>query len=370
MRKRHALIVGLIALVAVSTLSVTGQEEPLPTVQPRPTSFVPDAASFQYVALAVEPARELPAPTLADAVRRNDYVTFNALYTSGKAAGENVRAFDALHELWSWSMNDPVGAFYGAGVHDRLARAYPGFAEFIDAYRIVDSRGAVYYPTSETRTFLLARALEGRAPRVLIAEAAEQSAPTTSSRSEVRPSGASVRSTTSATPAPARVAADATSNAAPIGVAAPPPSRESAVRQTPPTEVAVRTKQPQEIATAEPESTIAPVVPAIADAPLVREIPLANPSANAPAPVVAANDRTPIARENALANRGILLLVLGIIGIGLLAVMLRTPSDTTMPSIMQPPAAPPAEQAAEKSAESTPASVEPIHRANGQKRAS
>lgn len=376
MRKRHSLIVVLVAVIAVSALSVTGQEEPLPKVTPRAsTPVAPEAPSFEYVALSVEPARVIETPTLADAVRRNDYLTFNALYTAGKAAGENVSAYDALHELWSWSMNDPVGAFYGSEVHDRLARAYPGFAAFINEYRIVDSRGAVFYPTSETRTFLLARALEGRAPKVLIADAAaETKASTAGSRAATRD--------TVETPASATVvAADRSADTTPVRTTTSRATREiAAVREatartaaqpaTPvtlipaPPAAAEATTLATTLATT-PESTLAPAIPAIADATAERELPTAVPAADA-GPATVADDQTPIARDSALANRGILLLVLGIIGIGLLAVMLRTPADTAMPSILQQP---PAEKAA-KGAEPRTATVEPIERAKDQKRAS
>jgi hypothetical protein len=56
-------------------------------------------------------------------------------------------------------------------------------------------------------------------------------------------------------------------------------------------------------------------------------------------------------RENALASRGILLLVLGLIGVGLLAVIFRTPKEEIEPQAAAPtnvepirkPAAPEAE---------------------------
>src|SRR6185436_2448963 len=59
----------------------------------------------------------------------------------------------------------------------RLARAYPGFAEYISEFVLVDRKGNAFYPTAETRTFLLERALRGDVPRVIIAEAPAVEAP-------------------------------------------------------------------------------------------------------------------------------------------------------------------------------------------------
>ncbi|HET7433939.1 MAG TPA: hypothetical protein VFN10_04405, partial [Thermoanaerobaculia bacterium] len=126
------------------------------------------------VFLAVEPIRDFRIPTLGEAARNNDYASFDSLYTTAKERGENVAAYAALHELWSYQMSSPIGAFYGEELHDRFARAYPGYANFIAEYRIVDSHGSVFYPTAETREFLLERAKNNeRAPRVLLADASD-----------------------------------------------------------------------------------------------------------------------------------------------------------------------------------------------------
>jgi hypothetical protein len=223
-RIKFTFVVLLIAVAGTTAIPVTGQEEPLPAIQARPSVF-----------LAVDPIHVIAQPSLADAVRANDYATFDALY---RESGASARAYATLHEVWSYSMTDPIGAFYGVEMYEKLAHAYPGYARFIDDYRIVDSNGNVFYPTSETRAFLLDQALEGNSVKIV-------------------------------TGTPAVVAA-------PVVVAEAP--------------VVVRA-QPEPVA--------------------------------APAP------------DN-VGSRGVLLLVIGLFGIGILAMMLRAPRELP-PSIMAPP---------------------------------
>ena len=117
------------------------------------------------------PAEPLYAPpstsmSLQEAARRNDYATFDAAYTAALNSGRDVSQYAELHRLWKWSMTDPVGAFYGQELHDRFARAYPQYAAFIEDFKIVDANGQAFYPTSETRAFLLRNAVEERRPRL------------------------------------------------------------------------------------------------------------------------------------------------------------------------------------------------------------
>ena len=236
---RHLIIL----VVVLFASSIVGQEEPLP-----------------LIALAVEPAVDVPPPTLADAARANDYATFAALYAETKDA-----AYAPLHELWTYSVNDPIGAFYGAERYAALARAYPQFAAYIDEYRIVDMRGNVFYPTSETRRFLLARALDG----VQVAEVA-------------------------------------------------PPKRELPKRRasfSPPKANAPQAPSELKPALRPPPVTVAQVAPIAQVAPV--------------APVVVAPAPAP-APQNSLAGRGLLLVIFGLIGIGLLALIMRTPGEPTV----------------------------------------
>jgi hypothetical protein len=277
--------------IAVST---TGQEDPLPAVHS--TTAESTIAAFEpAIVLAVEPVRTFSGPSLADAARANDFVTFDALYKAAKARGASVGAFDTLHEVWAWSMADPIGAFYGPDLHARLAAAYPGFARYIDEYRVVDNRGNVFYPTSETRAFLLDRALEGRAtPRVNVAEAAAP-APAVSHPARRHSTRTSHR-------VPAR---PATKTAAPA--AAKAPVTKTATKPT---------------TTAAPAP--APVVPA--------NVPAVAPQQAAPQQAAQQQPaqqpvQQPAATTEDFSSRGILLLVIGLIGVGLLAVILRTPKE-------------------------------------------
>ena len=257
MRIKTTAAVVAIALAGVIAFSVIGQDEPLPAVIPKasPTlGTIPLAAPT--IVLAAEPIREYRPPTLLDAARNNDYITFDALYAAAKKRGEDVSPYDALHELWTYSVTDPIGAFYGQELYERLSRAYPGYAAYIDEFRVIDSRGNTFYPTSETRAFLLDRAVEGRpAPRVQVAE--RKARPV-----ERRP----------------RPAAEP----------------ETSSRKLPAAEAAA-----------------APQVPA----------PVAIPAPTNPNPT---------------ATRGILLMIIGLIGVGLLALVLRTPREEPM-TVMQHP---------------------------------
>ena len=129
----------ILALAFVITISAIGDEETLtPSLD-----------------LAVEPISTPIEPNLSTAALRNDFVSFNSLYRQADAAGENVSRWSGLYRFWTWSMTDPVGGFYGQETYDRFAREFPGYARFIEDYRIVDANGIAFYPSAETRRFLL-----------------------------------------------------------------------------------------------------------------------------------------------------------------------------------------------------------------------
>lgn len=97
-----------------------------------------------------------PPATLEEAARANDYPTFHALFER-----DPEPAFAPLHELWTYSMSERGGAFYGREMYQRLSSRYPSFAAYMADHRIADGRGNVIYPVAETKAFLLARAVEG-----------------------------------------------------------------------------------------------------------------------------------------------------------------------------------------------------------------
>ncbi|HEX6085386.1 MAG TPA: hypothetical protein VF266_12730 [Thermoanaerobaculia bacterium] len=276
---RHAVI--LSAVLFASPL--LGQGEPLPPVTPRapqqqPSSQQPSQQPV-LVALAVEPIREEPAFSLEDAARANDYVTFHALFEQAPNA-----AYAPLHELWTHSINDPIGAFYGEEMYERFSSRYPEFAAYIDEHKIVDDRGNVFYPTSETRQFLLARAIEGR---------------TIAPSEPIRVAKAARRSGFSLTPPSASKA-----------VPAPPPPRRVRFKK------AEAAPLPAPAVGLKPNLRPAPV-PVPVSAPLSMPV--------QPRPVMAA---TMVPEKPDFAARGILLVLIGLVGIGFLALMLRAPGET------------------------------------------
>jgi hypothetical protein len=325
-RIRTTAAIVALALVAVVAISVTGQEEALPAVTPKTTvGEIPLAAPS--IVLAVEPIRDYRNPTLIEAARHNDYVTFDALYTAAKKRGEDVSQFATLHDLWTYSVTDPIGAFYGRDLYERLNRAYPGYAAYIADYRIVDNRGNAFYPTSETRAFLLDRVIEGRTPRVVIASKSPrvEQASTPAPRRRSTPAVARARATV---PAPA--------------VVKPPAVRQESAPTTAPVSIPVpapvsTASAPVSEATHSSASTPTPV----ATKPVLTEA-APRPAEAAPAPAVAA----PVAAvpaaatqpERPMGGRGLLLLFIGLIGIGLLAVILRTPREEPMKIVQEPPA--------------------------------
>jgi hypothetical protein len=181
-----------------------------------------------------------------------------------------VEAFRPLHEIWTYSVTDPGGAFYGPEMYQQLASAYPSFAATIGPHRIVDSRGNVFYPSAETRAFLLAQAEGGKTIATKVAPAK---------------------------PAPATKVAPAT----------PPP----AAAPLPP----VRRKR----------LTKASLIPSPGAIPPATTIVTTTPTATAaPRP----------AEEEHVSGRGLLLVIIGLVGTGVLALIVRAPSE--VPSIRNP----------------------------------
>jgi hypothetical protein len=163
-------------------------------------------------------------------------------------------------------MNDPVGAFYGDETYQRLASLYPGFVNYMAAYQIVDSNGNTFYPTAETRRFLLRQAVYGVVGRLQIA-----------------------------------------SEPAPKPVPAPKPEVKSAVIAEVPAVVAAP-------AVAAPAPAVAAPAPRVAPAPVVADDGVRG--------VVRQNEAT----RGAL-SRNIFLIIAGLIGIGLMTLMLQTPQE-------------------------------------------
>ncbi|HEX4912960.1 MAG TPA: hypothetical protein VFV51_03330 [Vicinamibacterales bacterium] len=267
------------------------------------------SAIGQQVDLAVEPARLSISSTLTDAIRRNDFPGFDSLYRAAVRRGEMVQQFEDVHRLWTWAMNDPTGAFYGVEMRNQFARAYPGYSRYIEQFKIIDANGNAFYPTAETRMFLLQQVETGAIARTEPAVAPRPA------ESVARTAPAAVAKVAPIISRPAPVVAEA-----PVRVAAATPVRETArpvvatsrreeaVAQTRPAAV------PQEVPVAD-LTTPAPLKPAVA----VVAPPAVKGQVPAPAPARAAGDRFAL-------GHGIFLIIAGLLGLGMITRMLHTPA--------------------------------------------
>ncbi len=157
--------VGKRALIAIPfvalALSASGQQRANVADVAKKSAAPPPNPVARAVDLPAEPAlTPAPAPaTLRDAARANDYDAFESLYQRAMQNREPLGAFADLHEVWTHALNDPAGSFFGADVHSKLCSRYPDFAAFIRDYRVRDRNGQPLYPSRETRAFLLAQAI-------------------------------------------------------------------------------------------------------------------------------------------------------------------------------------------------------------------
>ncbi|MEO6486855.1 MAG: hypothetical protein ABIO78_02815 [Thermoanaerobaculia bacterium] len=182
-------------------------------------SFAAVWAQELVVDLPVEPVRAVSISatsdlTLADTALQNDFPSFDRLYQRAPRP-----EYAELHRLWTWAMNDRFGAFYGIETYARLSSAYPGYADYIEQYRIVDSNGNLFYPTAETRRFLVLAAMRG-----LVAEIAPVK-PVVVTEASVTPKTAEV-----AVMAPVSTTLVAASVIADPVVTAPAPARKPALQ--------------------------------------------------------------------------------------------------------------------------------------------
>ena len=321
----------VLLLTFVSSVSVTGQQHALPTVTPRAVSSdasaLPPATterSEPIVYLDAMPIRDDQGQiTITEAARENDYASFDTLYTTAKARGERVSQYDALHELWSWSMNSPVGAFYGPDLYARFAAAYPGFADYIADYKIVDSRGNEFYPTAETRRFLLDQAVRGtNGPRIAIARTEPRVEPfeqSESAESVTRDETGAVR----------EIAPYATTPSVPRATTRPRSrlQKSDATPSQQPAFTPAVTPAPVQVAAAAPLATptAAPVQPPAVAA----QAPVQQPAKPALASMVSPIPAVPAVKPatQAAIGRGVLLLLIGLVGLGVLAAILRAPKE-------------------------------------------
>jgi hypothetical protein len=142
--------------------------QPMPRVQvaeiPEPpkrnTSAAPPTASVRAQLKDVQNAADRSA--FRDALARVKATV--AVYPAGgekAAAGDVIRVYDDLDRVWTWQMDSPTGAFFEAGsVPAQIMRGYPGFDRAIADQIFVNTNGTRFYPTVETRDFLVREAAQ------------------------------------------------------------------------------------------------------------------------------------------------------------------------------------------------------------------
>lgn len=297
---RSALIASLVAGLALSTAAqqrtnVTSTPSPSPAAPPTSTR-----SSQRPIDLSVEPviASSHPTPTtLREAAEANDYAAFESLYQRALRNREPLGAFADLHEIWTLAQTDTTGSFFGADVYTRVVSRYPGFAAYIRDYRITDRNGQPLYPSREARSFLLAQAINDVDPIVPIARGTKTAAQpgvanAATARTRNRPAGGAAQVDRAAT---------RSGLTSPEGKASA--SSAPAVRN-----LAAQSRQ------ASTHTDAAPAADALA--------------AGAGKAIAAPNEK-PVVTENVMISdhaRGIFFIILGLVGIGVLTMTMRTSS--------------------------------------------
>lgn len=291
------------------------------SAQTRAKSPAPKAApaAKRAVDLPVEPEtterRTTPA-TLRAAAESNDYASFEAIYRKAAKRGEQLGAFADLYEVWKYAESEAAGSFFGAEMYSKLSARYPDYPKFIREYQVVDRIGQVFYPTRETRTFLLAQAVADVDP--IVAPAAKGTkAPTVPTKAAVHPAAG----LTSAAPAKPAVASEKESvpEQKPVAKLATAPGIPA------PTEAVVSAeKSAAPIASPTSTSVYAPPVvepPPSADA-LKNDMSQSSTATAEPKKDFAAAEM--MTGERA---RGILLIIIGLVGIGFLTLTMQASSS-------------------------------------------
>jgi hypothetical protein len=351
-----------LALLSLSLLvGTTHGEDPLPLVQPKSSGLVvtdtpqassmPDLFAAPQIVMAVVPLRDLTAVTavdttdpttlrsiLRDAVKANDRTRFDAALARARSVSEVLPAGDErnalrravtvygdLQKVWDYASTDPYGAFFNdeslPGLHDRLASDYPGYAAYISPGTVTDQRGHVFYPTAETRAFLLRQVGNGgiqlaQRQKPEARSTTTQPAPSvtthpTIARRHVRLHKAAVEPK----PQPQPKAVEAP---APVVVAAATPQPVAATPQP-----AVVTLQPSNPATQQPTT----------DA-------LANDLHRAANPASAAPVQAKVI-SNPNQTQGLLFIIIALVTIGVMTIWARTPQASSQPPQIFKPVEPP-----------------------------
>jgi hypothetical protein len=191
------------ALVLICSAVAMGQEL-LPAVQRKPASQLPsnapadcdDGAVSAAVMAALPPViatlpastaelpRRAPSRSTASLLSALQQTAAGSRYEPFAAALQAVRdalpelppgeratvqrvlpVYDDLQELWSYEQANAIGAFYDdaslPGMHAHLVSRYRGYAAYISDFQITADDGRKFYPTAETRKFLVREAAKG-----------------------------------------------------------------------------------------------------------------------------------------------------------------------------------------------------------------
>jgi hypothetical protein len=109
--------------------------------------------------------------SLIDAARRNDFVAFEGLFAREPSPS---RAARNLHDVWTHAVTDPAGAFFGGDMYNELVTAHPRFAAYIQEFAVDDRNGDRFYPTAETKKFLIEEMASGESPPSPVQEPVER----------------------------------------------------------------------------------------------------------------------------------------------------------------------------------------------------
>ena len=287
------MLVPALALAAIAPLAAQTLN-PIVTVLSSPTSTVPEECEQGLapspaprivpeevratVPKPTPPTAMMPPPTaslrgvlreIQDAAERGDRDGFHdALarahgfvdgYPPGgekKAANDVLKVHDDLQSIWDYLFQSPTGAFFDASTDNLMSimRAYPDYQRGIADQTIVDATGTRFYPTRETRDFLV-REAAARLKRMGITAAAAKPPPETTTPAVVEPvpkkvpvvehppirrepASAVAGRSTKPKPHPTKVAHKATKP--PAKVAAKAPKKSVA----PPVKIAAKTAKP------------------------------------------------------------------------------------------------------------------------------
>lgn len=93
--------------------------------------------------------------------RARDYIDTMPLGHKRNRFRRAILAASDISKVWHFEITDEHGLYYDDErlpfFYDHLAADYPGYARFIEEYRVIDRTGLPLYATRETRAFLLKR---------------------------------------------------------------------------------------------------------------------------------------------------------------------------------------------------------------------